>query len=136
MKYYIIVASKDHIAKGEKEGFGQAGHGKLNQLKKLAKEDWVIYYASKETRNGKPYQRFTAIGQVVDEAPFQVKVSEAFKPWRRKVRFRESKEIEIRPLLEGLHFIKDPTKWGLYLMSGFREVDEHDFKLISDAMLG
>jgi hypothetical protein len=106
MKYYIIVASKDHVNVGENGGFAKAGHGKKSQLIKLKKNDWVIYYSSKETlEERKPYQKFTAISQVTDDEPYQVIINENFKPWRRNVDFYDKLEIEIRPLLSDFKFI-------------------------------
>ncbi len=35
MKHYLIVASKDHVARGVEGGFAQAGHGKKSSLAKL-----------------------------------------------------------------------------------------------------
>ena len=136
MRYFIIVAAKDHVAKGVEGGFAQAGHGKKSSLKKMAKGDWVIYYSGKETlEGGKPYQKFTAIGQVTDDAPYQVVVSPNFQPWRRDIDFQRAEDLEIRPLLDDLQFITNREKWGLHLMSGFVEIKRPDFELIAGKML-
>lgn len=136
MKYYIIVASKDHVKIGMEQGFAQAGHGKKHQLNKLQKGDWIIYYSSKETHGSqKPYQKFTAIGQVIDEIPFQVRVNEDFKPWRRAIEFQTSNEVEIRPLVGHFNFITNRKRWGLHLMSGFLEIQQEDFDRIAEKML-
>lgn len=136
MKYFIIVASKDHVEVGVKKGIAQAGHGKKTQLEQLEKDDWVIYYSSKDKyENGKAYQKFTAVGQVEDDKPYQVKVSSDFEPWRRKINYYSVKELEIRPLLDDLNFITNREKWGIHLMSGFVEIDKADFKLIAEKML-
>ncbi len=136
MNYYIIVASKDHMATGVKEKFAQAGHGKRTQLDKLEKGDWIIYYSSKDTyENGKAYQKFTACGQVEDDKPYQVTVNEDFKPWRRKINFYKVDEVEIRPLLDDLQLITNRKKWGMHLMSGFVKINKADFELIVGKML-
>ena len=136
MKYFIIVASKDHVDAGVKNEFAQAGHGKKSQLNKLEKNDWVIYYSSKDKyKNGKSYQKFTAIGQVDDDAPYQVEVNKEFKPWRRKIKYYSAKEIEIRPLLDDFEFITNRKNWGLHLMSGFVNIEKSDFELIGNKML-
>lgn len=136
MKYYIIVASKDHVQVGIEEGIAQAGHGKKTQLKKLDKDDWIIYYSSKDKyQNGKAYQKFSAIGQVEDNEPYQVIVNPDFEPWRRKINYYSAKELEIRPLLDDLKFITNQKRWGLHLMSGFVEINRADFKLIAEKML-
>jgi hypothetical protein len=52
-KYWIIVASKDHVKNGIAAGFAQACHGKSAPLKRMKKGDFVIYYSGKESL-GKP----------------------------------------------------------------------------------
>ncbi|WP_149303908.1 EVE domain-containing protein [Pareuzebyella sediminis] len=136
MKYYIIVASKDHVKKGVKEGFAQSDHGKKHHLIKLKKNDWVIYYSSKETYGvTKPFQKFTAIGQVKDEAPFQVKVSDGFEPWRRKIHFHPAQDVDIRPLLGDFSFVTNKKRWGFHFMKGFLEIPKADFDRIAEKML-
>lgn len=122
--------------KGVEGGFAQAGHGKKTSLEKLEKEDWVIYYSSKDQYgNGKPCQKFTAIGRVNDEKPYQAEVSMDFKPWRRDVDFYPCVEVEIRPLLDDLGFITNRRRWGLHLMSGFVKIGKSDFELIRKRMI-
>jgi len=60
-KYWVIVASKDHVKTGIAEGIDQACHGKASPLRRMKKGDFVIYYSGKQTL-GKPdkYQEFTA----------------------------------------------------------------------------
>lgn len=67
-RYWIGVASRDHVLKGVNGGFAQLCHGKEAPLKKMNVGDWLIYYSSKESFKGnKPYQKFTAIGRVIDD---------------------------------------------------------------------
>jgi hypothetical protein len=69
-KYWIIVASKDHVKQGLAEGFAQTCHGKAAPLKRMKPNDFVIYYSSKQVL-GKDdkCQEFTAIGQVIRFLP-------------------------------------------------------------------
>ncbi len=136
MKYYIIAASKDHVQKGVAAGFAQAGHGKKGNLKKLQKDDWVIYYSSKEKIDDKkPFQKFTAIGQVADDDLYQKEVSKTFQPWRRNVHFYNCRDLDIRPLLDDFEFITNRKKWGLHLMGGFLQITKADFERIAQGML-
>lgn len=48
-KYWIIVASKDHVKTGMEQGFAQACHGKASPLKRMENDDFVIYYSGKQT---------------------------------------------------------------------------------------
>lgn len=136
MNYYIIVASKDHVQIGVEYGFAQAGHGKKGHLQKLNRNDWIIYYSSKDqSKDGQPCQKFTAIGQVADDEPYQVTMRPGFHPWRRKVTYYPAQAVAIKPLVNDLQFIKNKTKWGVHFMGGFLTIGEDDFKLIAKNML-
>ena len=133
-KYFIIAASRDHVLKGAAGDFAQAGHGRKDFIGKPSKGDWVVFYSSKDKfENGNPLQKFTAIGQVVDEEPYQP-TSGSFKPYRRNVEFKNSREVEIHPLLESLSFMKNKKKWGFYLIGDSREISKEDFNVIKNAM--
>lgn len=136
VKYWIIVASKDHVKTGIEQGIAQACHGKASPLKRMQKDDFVIYYSGKQTF-GKPdkCQKFTAIGKVKDDEIFKFQMSAEFCPSRRKIIFFESKDISILPLIDSLDFIQNKKKWGYPFRFGFFEIKEHDFKLISSLML-
>ena len=134
-KYFLICASRDHVLKGVEGGFAQAGHGRKDLMGKPSKGDWPVFYSAKDTlEKGKPLQKFTAIGQVIDEEPYQPDANGNFKPYRRNVEFKKAAETEIRPLLEQLSFIKNKKSWGFYLISGFCEIPEDDFNVIKSAM--
>jgi predicted RNA-binding protein len=134
-KYFLICASRDHVLKGVGGGFAQAGHGRKDFISKPLKGDWVVFYSSKDKfENGRPLQKFTAIGKVVDEEPYQPTASGSLKPYRRHVLFKDSHEADIRPLLEHLSFINNKKKWGFYLISGFREISKEDFEVIEHTM--
>jgi hypothetical protein len=77
MKYWITVASKDHIARGISGGFMQANHGKQAPLKRMVHAgDWVLFYSPKQSMNGtEPCKAFTAIGQAFGDEIYQHKMS-------------------------------------------------------------
>jgi len=135
-RYWIGVASKEHVLIGAKGGFAQFSHGKLGPAKRLSKGDWVIFYSSRE-RFGEPKmcQQFTAIGQVIDAEPTQVAQFPGFKPYRRQVKYRKSKAVDIRPLIDTLSFIKDKSRWGSAFRFGFLEIPGADFAKIATKML-
>lgn len=135
-KYWIIVASKDHVQKGLAEGFAQACHGKAAPLKRMKKDDFIIYYSSKQTMNQpEKCQEFTAIGQVADEETYSFQMSEDFCPSRRNIEFFKSEAVSILPLINELEFIQNKKSWGYPFRFGFFEINEHDFDLISQQML-
>ncbi len=50
-RYWISVASKDHVLKGVEGGFCQLCHGRNNPLKRLNSGDWIIYYSPRSALN-------------------------------------------------------------------------------------
>lgn len=136
MKYWVIVASRDHVKLGVEQGIAQAGHGKAAPLRKMTKGDIVIYYSGKLTMdNPEKCQQFTAIGKVKDDEVYQVQVTDTFCPFRRNVDFYESKDASILPLINDLDFIPNKKSWGYPFRFGFFEISEHDFEIISSVML-
>jgi hypothetical protein len=85
-------------------------------------------------RAGEPLQRFTAIGIVADDEPYQVQMSETFHPWRRRLDVLDSQPAAARPLVDRLSFVADPQRWGLPFRRGLFEVPAADLQVIADAM--
>lgn len=136
-KFWIGVACKEHVENGVKLGICQFCHGKSGPVKRLSQGDFVIYYSSKVTLEGiEPYQKFTAIGQVTDHTPSQGDMGNGFKPFRRNIRYFNSKHIDIRPLVPLLPFIKNKNSWGYVFRYGFLEIDQESFEIIANHMLG
>ena len=136
MKYWIIAASKDHVMKGVKGSFCQANHGKASSLKRMNKDDMVLFYSSKISSEGnEKLQAFTAVGKVKDDELFQFDVGNGFVPFRRRIEFMKCKVVSILPLIEKLNFIKDKKHWGYPFRFGFLEIPKEDFELLSVMML-
>ena len=135
-KYWILVASRDHVQRGVEGGFAQANHGKATALKRMQAGDEILYYSSKEVYGEETKcQRFTAIGEVVDDLVYQGTMGGGFVPFRRNDKYRPCREISILPLIGALDFIKDKTHWGAPFRFGVVEIEERDFQLISEQML-
>jgi hypothetical protein len=136
VKYWINTVSRDHVERGIKGGFTQAGHGKASGLKRLSKGDWIVFYSPKTAyENGETLQTFTAIGQIRDDELYQVTITPDFVPWRRNVEFQDCTETPIRPLIDDLSFITDKTHWGYTFRLGLFEIPTADFELIRSAMI-
>jgi len=135
-KFWIIVASKDHVSKGVEGGFAQACHGKSSPLKRMKSGDFIIYYSGKQIMAAaEKCREFTALGKVIDNDIYQLQISEDFCPSRRNVEFEECQQISILPLINDLNFIQNKKNWGYPFRFGFFEIDKHDFDLISSKML-
>lgn len=134
-KYWIAVASKEHVLRGQKEGIMQVCHGKQNPLKRIKAGDWIIYYSPTELFGHKtPCRKFTAIGRIKDGEPYQFKMSDDFIPWRRDVDFAPSHDASIEPLIDDLSFIKNKKQWGFIFKYGLVSIPQDDFKIIASSM--
>lgn len=134
-RYWIGVASKEHVKRGVEGGFAQVCHGKAGPLNRMEAGDWILYYSPTIKFGQKePCQSFTAIGNVKICQAYAFAMSEDFVPFRRDVTFFPSKEIPIQQLLDELSFIKDKKKWGFPFRRGCFEISKSDFETIARAM--
>jgi len=135
-KYWIVVASRDHVRRGVEGGFMQANHGKASALKRMQAGDGILYYSSKEVYGEETKcQRFTALGEIEDDLIYQGEMGGGFVPFRRNVKYRPGREVSILPLIGALDFIKDKPHWGAPFRFGVVEIGEKDFHLIAEQML-
>ena len=135
-RYWIIVASKDHVQRGFAGGFIQANHGKAAPLKRMHAGDWVLFYSPKaEYDKSEKLQCFTAVGKIIDEEIHQHDMGGGFVPFRRNVNFLPARDVSILPLIPTLTFIKDETHWGAPFRFGTVQISEEDFRLIASQML-
>lgn len=136
MRYWMGVASKDHVARGVQGGFCQLCHGKAQPLKRMEQGDWIIYYSPKEYFGGdQGCQQFTAIGRVTGESVYQYEMAPGFIPSRRDIQFLPAQAVDIRPMIHQLQFIQNKARWGYAFRFGHFEISQADFELISAKML-
>jgi hypothetical protein len=135
---WIAVASAEHARRGRDHvggGFMQVGHGKRAPLKRIAAGDRVAYYAPAVTQGGTDkLQSFVSIGVVHGDEPYEADMGNGFVPWRRDVRYALATETPILPLIDQFDFVEDPKRWGYKFRFGLFEVNEHDIRLIANAM--
>lgn len=135
-RYWVGVASRDHVLRGVEDGFAQLSHGKRAPLERMRVGDWLVYYSPRESRNGgEPLQAFTALGRVVGEEVYRFDMGGGFVPFRRDVAYLPAEEeAPIRPLIDRLSFIRNKERWGQAFRSGHFEIHREDFDLIASAM--
>jgi EVE domain len=134
-KYWVGVASAEHVRRGRTEGFMQVGHGKAAPLKRVKPGDRVVYYSPAVTLGGNDkLQAFTAIGTVKTGEPYLFDMGKGFKPYRRDVDWAKAREAPIRPLLDKLEFTAGKPNWGYHLRFGLFPISEADFRLIAQSM--
>ena len=95
----------------------------------------MVFYSPRTSYpDGDPLRRFTAIGRLEDDEPYQADMTPDFHPWRRRMRFLACQDAPIEPLIGNLAFIKDPSRWGLPFRRGLFEIGADDFRRIAQAM--
>jgi hypothetical protein len=130
-KYWILVASKNHVLQGIAGNFAQTCHGKAHPLRRMQVGDGLIYYSPKiQYGETTPYQRFMAIGHVVGESVYQIDALN-----RREVNYLPCRDVPVAPLIERLSFIKDKARWGTVFRYDILHVPVEDFKIIASLML-
>lgn len=135
-RYWLGVATLDHVNKGVEGGFCQLGHGKAALVARLSPGDWLIYYSPRSSlEDGEPVQAFTAIGRVAAGEPYATLQGAGFEPTRRDVRYRkQARHAAIRPLLDRLALTRGQRNWGMAMRRSLIELDAADFALIRAAM--
>jgi hypothetical protein len=135
MRYWIGVASRDHVRAGAAGGFCQLCHGERSPLGRMATGDRIVYYSPRTAfRGGDPVQAFTAVGEIVGGAPYAFDMGGGFVPFRRDVRFFAASDAPIRPLLSRLSFTGGRMSWGFAFRRGAFEMTEADYRIIARAM--
>lgn len=127
--------SRSHVERAVAGGFTQANHGKPGALRRMHRDDAIVFYSAKtDYPDGDALQAFTALGHVSGDDVYQVESAPDFRPWRRDVHFADVTETPIRPLLEDLDFVVDTARWGYKFRFGVFEISEHDFDVLEQAM--
>jgi predicted RNA-binding protein len=134
-RYWIVVASKDHVDLGKTLGVVQANHGKASGLRRMSAGDYVIFYSSKTDFEKKdPYKKFTAVAKVKEGDVYKGHMSSGSEPYRRDVEFIPSGEADIIPLIPRLTFIRKKESWGFVFRFGLFEIPREDFETITRDM--
>ena len=134
-RYWIGVASREHVGGAVAGGFAQLNHGMAAPLARMSPGDRIVYYSPRERMGaGEPLQAFTAAGEILAGDVHQADAGDGFHPYRRDVRYFEGRDAPIRPLLPHLSFTKDRTSWGVALRRGTFAIEPDDYRLIADAM--
>lgn len=135
IRFWVAVASREHVLAGVEGGFCQVNHGKEAPLRRMRPGDGIVYYSPK-MKYGQPQtcQSFTALGRIMDDFVFSVDMGRDFVPFRRRVQFLPCQEAPILPLINEMSFIKDKQRWGYPLRVGLLQVSQDDFLRIAQAM--
>jgi hypothetical protein len=135
IRFWIGVASLDHVRQGQEGGFVQLSHGEEIPLKRMQSGDSLVYYSPRRSAQAQgKYQSFTAIARMTDSDVYPFFLPEGFVYFRRNARYLQCRDASILPLIDQLSFIENKQYWGYPFRSGHFEISSEDFQLIARAM--
>lgn len=134
MRFWLGVASREHVELGVQLGIAQIGHGKRSGLARMQRGDGVVYYAPRlSVSTGTPVRAFAAIGLISDDEIWQADAG-PFQPWRRRVDYDASaREVHLDAVKDRLS-LTSTASWGYQLRRGLLELTPEDFTIIRAAM--
>lgn len=134
-RYWIGVASLDHVQKGIEGGFVQLAHGEELPLKRMKLGDWLVFYSSRmEERSKEACQAFTAVARMSDPDVYSAFAPDGYVFFRRNARYFSCHHAAIQPLIDKLSFIINKKRWGFPFRNGHFEITPEDFELITSGM--
>jgi len=134
-RYWIAVASAQHVRRGVAGGFMQVNHGKAAPLRRIRPGDQVAYYSPSDVYGIKDgLQSFTALGLVREGEPYQGVMGEGLMAFRRDVAWFKTQDAPISGLLDRLELTAGRRNWGQAFRFGLVEISERDGALIAAAM--
>ena len=134
-RYWIGVASNDHVENAVRDGFVQLSHGKAGPVERLKPGDAFAFYSPRAAYpSGETLQAFTAIGRVAEGPMYEANGSPLDHAFRRPVEYLAANPAPIKPLIEQLTFIRSKTHWGAAFRFGLVRVSRDDFAAIAAAM--
>ena len=72
-RFWVGVASRQHVLAAVRGAFCQLNHGKEAPVRRLQMGDSIVFYSPRERmEGGKSLQAFTSAGRILDEVPYQV----------------------------------------------------------------
>lgn len=134
-RFWVNTVSLDHVEAAAAGGFTQADHGARTRLGRPRPGDEMVFSSPRTSlQQGTPVRQFTALATITGEEPYQVLVSDTFRPWRLTAAFRPVTPVDAKSLVDELSFISDPSHWGLPFRRGLFTIPEADFVRIAARM--
>jgi len=133
-RFWIAVASLDHVAQAVRGAFAQVSHGKAGPLERMAAGDGLVYYSPREREGeGASLMAFTAIARILSGDIRQVQAGDR-RVFRRSAAYLAHTHAPVKPMLADLSFIRSKAHWGAAFRFGFLRIPPHDFARIAQAM--
>ena len=138
-KFWLAVASSDHVAVGVEAGIAQVAHGKAAPLRRMGVGDGIIYYSPRKTVDkslaaGNKLQMFTALAVITGDQVYQVDMGGGFRPYRRGATYVRTQPLALAEVKQELDFARKGANPGAVLRFGFLQLSAGDFWTIAGRM--
>ena len=140
---WIVTVSEDNLQETLKHNLIGLPQRRRNLVKRVQPGDTVVFYIGKKRAGyGGPkasVSQFGPIAEVTGEEFFSdapiwgSKGGETF-PSRVPISVRAEGRISAADVIPQLNFVRDKDKWGLYFLTGIREISEEDYKTLLAAI--
>ena len=136
--YWLCITNRENWEIVKKHNIWGVSERHRKMILQVKEGDKLVFYVKQEIRGKEKYpSAIVGIFEAVSE-PYKDE-TEIFRggiyPWRVKIKPIKLGEIEFKPLIPKLKFIKNKNGWTGYLMGkAMREIPEEDYLLIYELL--
>jgi hypothetical protein len=134
-QYWIAVVARDIAERACAGGYAELNQGRAGVLELMRAGDGFLTYCPRATDpKGEPVQAFVTLGHVRDGVLIRAPRPDGPPAFRLAVDYLPATPASIRPLLDGLTFIRNRQHWGAAFRFGALRIARVDFSRIALAM--
>ena len=133
--YWLCITNRENWEIIKKHNIWGVSERHKNTIMKVKKGDKLVFYVKQEVQGKEKYpSMIVGIYEVASE-PYRDE-TEIFEggtyPWRIKIKPIKLGEIEFKPLIPQLKFIRNKLRWSGHLMGrAMIKLPEEDYQIIS-----
>ena len=136
--YWLCITTRENWRIIKERNIWGVEERHLKTLRRVKIGDKLVFYIKQKIGKGEVYPPMIAGIYEVASEPFmdEEKIfSGGLYPWRIRIKPIKFGEIEFKPLIPRLKFIKNKKKWTGHLMGrAMREIPEEDYMLIYELL--
>lgn len=137
--YWIVTITLDNLDLAKEHGVVGVPGKRRRLISKMAEGDIIVFYVSKKKAGSQDYKHtvseFGPIMQVVgkvyhDDDPMWHSKGDETYPWRRRITLILDASVKAANVVRRLSFIQDKPRWGLFFVTGVREISRDDYEIL------
>lgn len=134
MAFLIGVIHQKQVEIARSKGVVAFSKGRAAAVRNLNIGDKVVFYSPRSDFEGDPVRCFTGHATVTGDSAYEIDFMPGARGFVRDAAFDDVTEVPVKPMLEDLSFIKNPSHWGMAFRMGKFSIPEGDYRLIAQAM--